>query len=182
MNPEGIEKISTFRNIYTCLMKHLEIERKFLVDKENWSLTPKPDGIKYIQGYLSIDEDKIVRVRVAGNQGYLTIKGKSETFSHPEFEYSIPADEAMDLILQYTTARVEKVRTKILQGTHVWEVDEFHGDNEGLLMAEIELESPEDVFEKPAWLGEEVTGDHRYYNALLSLHPFSTWHEKAPNF
>ena len=119
-------------------MKHLEIERKFLVDKEKWSLTTKPDGISYIQGYLSIDEDKVVRVRVAGDRGFLTIKGKSETFSRPEFEYAIPLDDARELIFQYTTTRIEKTRTKIPAGNHVWEVDEFHGENEGLLMAEIE--------------------------------------------
>jgi CYTH domain-containing protein len=161
-------------------MKHLEIERKFLVEKEKWSLTPKPDGDSYIQGYLSIDEDKIVRVRVASDLGFLTIKGKSETYSHPEFEYSIPVDDARELIFQYTTTQIEKIRTRIRAGNHVWEVDEFHGENEGLLMAEIELESPEDFFEKPAWLGKEVTGDKRYYNAYLSLYPFRSWQEKTP--
>jgi CYTH domain-containing protein len=162
-------------------MKHLEIERKFLVDKEKWSFTAKPDGVSYIQGYLSIDEDKLVRVRVAGNQGYLTIKGKSATLSHPEFEYSIPVDEAKELIVQFTSTRVEKVRTRIQNGTHLWEVDEFKAENEGLLMAEIELGSPEEAFEMPDWLGEEVTGDDRYYNAWLSLHPYKTWKKKAPN-
>ena len=156
-------------------MKHLEIERKFLVDKIKWSLTAKPAGVNYLQGYLSIDRDKVVRARIAGDKGFLTIKGRSETFSHPEFEYEIPVNEAAELIRQYTASRVEKVRTRIPAGKHVWEVDEFHGDNEGLLMAEIELINPEDVFEKPVWLGEEVTGDIRYYNAWLSLHPFRTW-------
>lgn len=156
-------------------MKNIEIERKFLVDKEKWSLLSKPAGIGYIQGYMSIDEEKVVRVRVAGNKGFLTIKGKSDTFSHPEFDYEIPADDARELIQQYATTRVEKIRTKIPAGNHVWEVDEFHGENEGLLMAEIELESPEDAFEKPVWLGEEVTGDKRYYNAWLSIHPFRSW-------
>ena len=160
-------------------MKHLEIERKFLVDKKKWSLTVKAAGVSYIQGYLSIDSDKIVRVRVAGDQGFLTIKGKSETFSHPEFEYLIPVEDARELILQYTTTRIEKIRTRIPTGNHVWEVDEFQGENEGLLMAEIELESPEDFFEKPAWLGKEVTSDNRYYNAYLSLFPFRTWQEKT---
>ena len=162
-------------------MKNLEIERKFLVDHEKWSELVKPDGILYVQGYLSIDEDKIVRIRIAGDKGFLTIKGKSETFSHPEYEYSIPEDDARALIQNYTASRVEKVRTRIPAGNHVWEVDEFHGENKGLLMAEIELESPDDIFEKPAWLGEEVTGDRRYYNAWLSLHPFCTWYKKTPS-
>jgi len=162
-------------------MNHLEIERKFLVDRDQWSLLVKPAGTRYLQGYLSIDDDKVVRVRAAGEKGFLTIKGKSDTFSHSEFEYEIPATEAAELIRQFATSRVEKVRIKIPKGKYVWEVDEFHGDNEGLLMAEIELENPEDVFEKPTWLGQEVTGDKRYYNAYLSLHPFRTWHEKTPD-
>jgi adenylate cyclase len=156
-------------------MKNLEIERKFLVDKAKWSKLAKPGGTGYIQGYLSIDDDKVVRVRVAGDKGFLTIKGKSKTFSHPEFEYAIPVDDAQELIRLYTTTRVEKVRTRIPAGNHVWEVDEFQGENEGLLMAEIELESTDDVFEQPDWLGKEVTGDKRYYNAWLSLHPFQKW-------
>ncbi|MDP1621795.1 MAG: CYTH domain-containing protein [Bacteroidales bacterium] len=161
-------------------MKHMEIERKFLVDREKWASISKPPGINYIQGYLSIDEDKVVRVRVAGDKGFLTIKGKSDTFSHPEYEYPIPPDDARELIQHYSVSRVEKVRTRIGEGKHVWEVDEFRGENEGLLMAEIELENADDVFEKPVWLGEEVTDDKRYYNAWLSLHPFRTWQEKAP--
>jgi adenylate cyclase len=173
--------ICTFRKIWIRFMKHLEIERKFLVDKEQWSLTSKPGGIVYVQGYLSIDKDKIVRVRVAGEKGFLTIKGVSDTFSHPEFEYTIPPGDARELIQMYAVTRIEKVRTRIPVGNHVWEVDEFLGENEGLLMAEIELESPEESFYRPAWLGEEVTGDGRYYNAYLSLNPFCTWQEKAPN-
>jgi adenylate cyclase len=161
-------------------MKNMEIERKFLVNKEKWCSIEKSCGISYIQGYLTIDEEKVIRVRIAGDKGFLTIKGKTETFSHPEYEYSIPADDARELIQQYTSSRVEKVRTRIPVGNHVWEVDEFLGENEGLLMAEIELETPEEVFEMPEWAGEEVTGDNLYYNAYLSLNPFQTWQEKAP--
>jgi adenylate cyclase len=174
-NEKILAIICTFRKICTRFMKNLEIERKFLVDKEKWSLLAKPEGISYIQGYLSIDDDKVVRVRVAGDKGFLTIKGKSETVSHPEYEYPIPADDARVLIQLYTTTRIEKVRTQIPEGNHVWEVDEFHGDNEGLLMAEIELESVDDIFDRPDWVGKEVTGDKRYYNAWLSLNPFLTW-------
>ncbi len=157
------------------LVKNMEIERKFLVDRAKWSLIAKPAGVTYVQGYLSIDDDKVVRVRTAGNRGFLTIKGKSDTFSHPEYEYEIPPDEALELIRQYTSSVVEKVRTRIPAGKYTWEVDEFHGANEGLLMVEIELDNPQAHFEKPAWLGEEVTGDKRYYNAYLSLNPFGTW-------
>jgi CYTH domain-containing protein len=156
-------------------MKNTEIERKFLVNKEKWSALPKSPGISYIQGYLSIDDEKIVRLRVAGESGYLTIKGRSDTFSHPEFEYEIPVEDAAEMVRLFIKNRIEKVRTKISAGKHVWEVDEFGGENEGLLMAEIELEHPEDIFDKPAWLGEEVTGDERYYNAYLSLNPFRRW-------
>jgi CYTH domain-containing protein len=156
-------------------MNNLEIERKFLVDKEKWSLIPKDNGTLYIQGYLSIDNDKVVRVRVAGEKGFITIKGKSTTFSHPEFEYPIPVGDAHELIRQYTSSQVEKIRTRVPAGNHVWEVDEFLGENEGLLMAEIELNSLDEVFEMPSWAGKEVTGDQRYYNSWLSLHPFRTW-------
>jgi adenylate cyclase len=156
-------------------MKNLEIERKFLVDKKKWSLLVKPEGTAFLQGYLSIDEDKVVRARVAGDKGFLTIKGQSENISRPEYEYEIPAGDAFDLIRKYAKSIVEKARTKIPDGNHLWEVDEFHGANEGLLLAEIELENEDDPFEKPAWLGEEVTGDKRYYNAYLSLNPFRDW-------
>jgi adenylate cyclase len=161
-------------------VKNLEIERKFLVDKAKWLMTSKPEGTNIMQGYLSIDVDKVVRVRIAGGKGFLTIKGKSETFSHPEYEYEIPPDDARELIQKYTATRVEKVRTRIPSGNHVWEVDEFHGENEGLLLAEIELASPEDDFERPEWLGEEVTGDKRYYNSWLSINPFGMWKYKTP--
>jgi adenylate cyclase len=156
-------------------MNNVETERKFLVNQEKWLKVIKPDGIRYHQGYLSIDEDKVVRVRVAADKGFLTIKGKSDTISHPEFEYAIPVEDALDLLQKFTKTRIEKIRTRIPAGNHVWEVDEFLGENDGLLMAEIELESPEDEFEKPHWLGTEVTGDERYYNAYLSLNPFPTW-------
>jgi CYTH domain-containing protein len=156
-------------------MKNLEIERKFLVNRAKWSLMAKPAGVTYIQGYLSIDDDKVVRVRVAGTRGFLTIKGRSDTLSHPEYEYEIPPDDAVELISQYTSSVVEKVRTLIAAGEHTWEVDEFHGANEGLLIAEIELKHPDESIEIPSWLGNEVTGDKRYYNAYLSLHPYNTW-------
>ena len=153
-------------------MKNVETERKFLVDHEKWASLEKPPGISYIQGYLCIDSDKVVRVRVAGEKGFLTIKGKPATISRPEYEYAIPAEEAREMLQLFTTVQVEKVRTRIPSGVHVWEVDEFHGANEGLIVAEIELENADDLFDKPAWLGKEVTGDKRYYNAWLSLHPF----------
>jgi adenylate cyclase len=158
-------------------MKNVETERKFLVDKEKWSQLEKPAGISYIQGYLSIDEHKVVRVRVAGEKGFLTIKGRSETISRPEFEYPIPAAEAREMLRLFTSVQVEKIRTRIAAGDHVWEVDEFLGENEGLVVAEIELETADDLFEKPSWVGAEVTDDKRYYNAYLSLHPYKNWNQ-----
>ena len=156
-------------------MKNIETERKFLVDREQWALLEKPPGIRYIQGYLSTDDDKVIRVRVAGDKGFLTIKGKSETISHPEYEYSIPVEEAREMLNLFTRVQIEKVRTRIPSGNHVWEVDEFLGANEGLIVAEIELEGPGDHFELPSWVSEEVTADRRYYNACLSILPYRQW-------
>ncbi|MCK9204337.1 MAG: CYTH domain-containing protein [Bacteroidales bacterium] len=156
-------------------MHNRETERKYLVDREKWSRVEKPEGTGYIQGYLSIDEDRTVRVRVAGDKGFLTIKGKSETFSHPEFEYAIPVEDALEMLRLFTQTQVKKIRTRIQAGAHVWEVDEFQGDNDGLIMAEIELENPDDLFEKPDWITKEVTGDKRYYNAYLSINPYLRW-------
>ena len=156
-------------------MKNCEIEHKFLVHKEKWFALEKPEGTEYLQGYLSIDPDKVVRVRVSGEKGFLTIKGKSETPAHPEFEYTIPVEDARALLELFTTTRVEKTRTRIISGDHSWDVDEFHGENEGLIVAEIELESEAEHFDLPEWVGEEVTADRRYYNAYLSLHPYRSW-------
>ncbi len=162
--------------IKRTLMNHVEIERKFLVNKDLWALLDKPAGIPFIQGYLSIDQDKVVRVRVAGEKGFLTIKGKSDTFSRSEYEYGIPVTEAREMLRLFTTEQVEKVRTRIPAGNGlVWEVDEFLGVNSGLIVAEIELENQGDSFEIPGWVGEEVTMDKRYYNAFLSLHPYNSW-------
>jgi adenylate cyclase len=156
-------------------MKNIETERKFLVRKETWDALSKPEGIRYVQGYLSTDEKKVVRVRVAGEKGFLTIKGRSDNISRPEYEYKIPADDATEMINLFCKNRVEKTRTRIPAGNHVWEVDEFLVDNEGLLLAEIELESADDAFEKPEWVLEEVTGDPRYYNSYLAENPYKSW-------
>ena len=156
-------------------MKNLETERKFLVRRDLWEKTPRQGGVDYRQGYLAIDEDKAVRVRIGGGKGYLTIKGKSETITRPEFEYQIPEDDASALIIRYTRGIIEKTRYKAEYHGYVWEVDEFHGLNEGLIMAEIELEGPDCRFDIPEWVGEEVTGDYRYYNSFLSENPFTEW-------
>ena len=156
-------------------MKNVETERKFLVKREDWLLADKPAGTVYLQGYLCIDDRKVVRVRVAGDKGFMTVKGHSETLSRPEYEYAIPAGDAAEMIRMFAPSFIEKVRTCIPAGRHTWEVDEFRGENEGLMVAEIELEDAEELFEKPVWAGEEVTDDRRYSNAYLSLHPYETW-------
>ncbi|MEI7980873.1 MAG: CYTH domain-containing protein [Bacteroidota bacterium] len=159
-------------------MKNLEIERKFLVDKNKWASAGRPPGILYIQGYLSIDQEKIIRVRVAGNTGFITVKGKSEILIRSEYEYVIPVEEARDLLKMFTRNQIEKTRYRVPVGNFIFEVDEFHGMNKGLFLAEVELSSPADVFEKPQWLGKEVTENIQYYNAYLSENPFIFWGEQ----
>ncbi|MBQ8056310.1 MAG: CYTH domain-containing protein [Paludibacteraceae bacterium] len=148
----------------------LEIERKFLVKTEiieKYLL----DGKLYKQGYLTNDPTRTVRVRIADNQGFITIKGKSERISRVEYEYSIPVEEAESLLLLSLNEPIEKIRYKIIYKGHLWEVDRFLGANEGLWIAEIELQDESESFEKPIWLGEEVSDDVRYYNAYIAQHP-----------
>ncbi|MDK1029691.1 MAG: CYTH domain-containing protein [Anaerolineae bacterium] len=149
-----------------------EIERKFLVIGDGWR-TDK--GIRIRQGYLNRERGRIVRVRIAGDNGYITIKGITTGISRAEFEYAIPAVDAGQLLQMCDGRLIEKVRHVVVHKGTSWEVDEFHGDNSGLLMAEVELEFEEQTFEKPVWLGAEVTGDVRYYNSYLSQHPYASW-------
>jgi len=151
----------------------IEIERKFLVRKPLWS--PAVPGTRYRQGYLSLDPQRTVRVRLAGDQGFLTIKGASTRGARAEYEYPIPAPEAEALLELCHRPLIEKLRYRVMMGGHLWEVDEFFGDNAGLLLAEVELTNIEEAVELPEWVGEEVTDDPRYYNAALSQHPFSAW-------
>lgn len=152
----------------------VEIERKFLVRGTEW----KKDlsGTGYRQGYLTSDPERTVRIRLAGELGYLTIKGASTGASRLEFEYLIPADEAVQMLEQLCRKPlIEKIRYRVPHAGMVWDVDEFFGDNAGLVLAEIELEHEDQVVELPLWVGEEVTGDRRYYNAYLAEHPLTTW-------
>jgi CYTH domain-containing protein len=151
-----------------------EIERKFLVRKEVWKNQPK-NGQVYRQGYLNSVKERTVRVRIANNKGYLTVKGLSRGATRLEFEYEIPVEDAQKLLDLCEKPLIEKTRYKIEQGNFVWEVDEFFGENEGLILAEIELESEEQAFSKPDWLAEEVTDDPRYFNANLVQYPYSEW-------
>lgn len=150
-----------------------EIERKFLLQGEGWQVG---GGVTYRQGYLSTTPERTVRVRTAGDKGYLTIKGLSRGASRLEFEYEIPLHEANQLLDELChRPLIEKRRYKIPHGGLTWEVDEFFGENDGLVLAEIELEHEDQAFDRPAWLGREVTGDPRYYNANLVNHPYSRW-------
>ncbi len=152
----------------------LEIERKFLVNSSRWKNLA--DGILYRQGYLSIGKERTVRVRVIGETGFLTIKGPIVGISRLEFEYEIPLDDAQHILDELCKKPIiEKHRSKIEYAGLIWEVDEFHGANEGLVIAEVELESADQVIDLPDWVGEEVSGDPRYFNAALVRRPFNTW-------
>jgi adenylate cyclase len=154
----------------------VEIERKFLVTSAAYkSEAFTQNRIK--QGYLSAVPERTVRVRIKGNKGFLTIKGISNAsgLSRFEWEKEIPVDEADQLLLLCETGVIDKTRFEVKSGNHTIEIDEFYGDNEGLIMAEIELQSESESFVKPIWLGEEVTSDKRYYNSHLSKNPFKKW-------
>ncbi len=150
----------------------IEIERKFLVVGDAWRAAP---AVFYSQGYLNRDKERTVRVRIAGDEAFLTIKGVSLGASRAEFEYPIPLWDARDLLALCEQPLIEKNRCKILHEGFVWEVDEFLGENLGLVVAEIELPSEDTVFAKPDWVGEEVTADTRYFNSNLSRTPYNRW-------
>ena len=154
----------------------IEIERKFLVASNAF----KSDALRknhIAQGYLSAHTERTVRVRIKGEKGYLTIKGESnETgLSRFEWEKEILVAEAKQLLELCEKGVIEKIRYEIQVGEHLFEVDEFLGENKGLVIAEVELQSESEIFEKPSWLGIEVTQDHRYYNSYLSQNPFTSW-------
>lgn len=154
----------------------IEIERKFLVVSEGYkSVAFKSTRIT--QGFLSTDPERTVRVRVKGTQGFLTIKGKSNTSGTSRFEWEkeIDLQEAEALLKLCKKGIIDKIRYEVKSNTHIFEIDEFFGDNNGLVVAEIELNSEEEAFEKPSWLGTEVTGEVKYYNSQLSTTPFCEW-------
>ncbi|WP_298550353.1 CYTH domain-containing protein [uncultured Algibacter sp.] len=154
----------------------IEIERKFLVTSETF----KKEAFKstrIIQGYLNSHKQRAVRVRLKGELGYLTIKGESSKngLSRFEWEKEIVKTEAQELLNLCEPGVIDKMRYEIKVGHHIFEVDTFFGDNEGLIIAEIELDNEEDTFEKPSWLGKEVSGEIKYYNSQLSKQPYNTW-------
>ena len=150
-----------------------EIERKFLVNGDSWRQLG--EGSLYRQGYIP-SQGATVRVRIAGNQGYLTIKGPTVNFSRSEFEYPIPLADAQEMLdTLCDRPLIEKTRYKIEWAGLVWEVDEFAGANQGLILAEVELTDEAQQVEIPDWIGTEVTGDPRYFNSYLVKHPFAKW-------
>lgn len=153
-----------------------EIERKFLVLSDLY----KKEAYAYhmvIQGYLNTDPQRSVRIRIIEDRGFLTIKGPSsdDGTTRLEWEKEIDPNEAMLLLELCEQTIIKKTRYLIVVGSHTYEVDEFHNANQGLVLAEIELQHKNEDFEKPSWLGKEVTGDERYYNASLSMHPYRSW-------
>ena len=152
----------------------IEIERKFLVAGDAWREGAR--GIFYCQGYLSTAKERTVRVRIAGNQGFLTIKGESAGAARAEYEYEIPAADARDMLDRLCVKPlIEKTRYTVEFAGWRWEIDEFTGENEGLIVAEIEFPDHYTRIELPPWAGREVTGDSRYYNSSLAGNPWRSW-------
>lgn len=149
----------------------IEIERKYLVRGEFRRGVPT----RMVQGYVCREEGRTIRIRIAGEEAWLTIKGPTENCTRPEYEYPIPVEDARELLQLSCTPLVEKDRWQIEHEGHLWEVDVFLGDNAGLIVAEIELSAPDEHFTRPDWLGVEVTEDPRYRNSELAINPFSRW-------
>ncbi|MEA5466926.1 CYTH domain-containing protein [Leptothoe sp. PORK10 BA2] len=151
-----------------------EIERKFLVQNETWRTLA--EGRYYCQGYIPTQGKQTVRIRIVGDQGYLTLKGPAKGISRSEFEYAIPLADAQRMLQELCQKPlIEKHRYRIPIGPVVWEVDDFLGENQGLILAEVELTQAEQTVALPSWIGTEVTGDPRYYNSNLVLYPFKDW-------
>jgi len=157
--------------------KMIEIERKFLTTSEAFKKEAFAEN-RITQGYLSSVPERTVRVRIKGNKALLTIKGASNEsgLSRFEWEKEIPVEEATALLKLCEKGVVDKTRFEVKVGNHIFEIDEFYGENTGLIVAEVELKSENETFEKPIWLGKEVTNENRYYNSNLSKNPFANWH------
>jgi adenylate cyclase len=152
----------------------VEIEHKFLVDTTRW--TPQGAGVPYRQGYLSLTKERIVRVRVAGDRAFLTIKGLTEGIARAEFEYPIPLADAEEMLRALCEKPlIEKTRHTELWHGRRWEIDVFHGDNEGLVIAEVEVASADEKIVKPDWATTDVSNDGRYFNNNLAARPYRLW-------
>lgn len=157
-------------------MEHLEIERKFLVNSETFK-QQATSQTRIVQGFLNTDPERTVRVRIRGEKGFLTVKGASNESGTTRFEWEteISVAEAANLIDLCEAGILEKVRFEVPLGKHNFEVDEFLGENKGLILAEVELSHEDERFERPDWLGQEVTGQVQYYNSQLSIKPYKEW-------
>ena len=152
----------------------IEIERKYLIASDDWRSLG--EGLDYRQGYLSTVKERTVRIRTIGDQGFLTIKGISTGASRVEYEYEVPANDAHEMLDELCERPlIEKRRFKIPYAGLIWEIDEFFGENGGLIVAEVELDDENQLIELPPWIGQEVTGDPRYFNSSLVANPFSNW-------
>jgi adenylate cyclase len=153
----------------------LEIERKFLVKKDSWRSHVESEA-RIMQGYLANNATATVRVRVKGAAAFLTIKGAGTGISRSEYEYPIPVEDAQAMLRDLAVfPPIDKVRYRVRSGRHIWDLDIFAGENAGLVMAEVELATVDEAFERPDWLGEEVSGDPRYFNVNLARNPYKRW-------
>ncbi len=150
-----------------------EVERKFLVEGSGWG--PGKDGVLQRQGYLAVTERGTVRVRIEGGRATMTVKGPQAGITRAEYEYKIPLADAEEMLATLCTVVLEKTRHARRHGSHLWEIDVFHGENEGLVTAEVELEREDELFDLPRWAGRDVSHDPRYRAAYLASHPFRTW-------
>ncbi|SHG55234.1 CYTH domain-containing protein [Flagellimonas flava] len=157
-------------------MEHLEIERKFLIKSDDYR-NKASSQTRIVQGFLNTAPERTVRVRIRGDEAFLTVKGKSNKSGTARFEWEtkIEVQEAINLIDLCEEGILEKIRFEVTFENHLFEVDEFLGENKGLVLAEVELQHEDEIFGKPDWLGQEVTGDVRYYNSQLSKNPFQNW-------
>lgn len=156
-----------------------EIERKFLIADAGWKQAAATGGVSYRQGYLSASVERTVRVRVAGDKGFITVKGRSSGISRAEFEYEIPLADAQTMLdTLCLKPLIEKLRYQVEFAGHLWEIDEFLGDNEGLVVAEVELRDAAESVQLPSWAGREVSDDPRYFNSNLISHPYRMWQDR----
>ena len=153
----------------------IEIERKFLLCNDDWR-EQVSSSHRMRQGYLQRSDQQAIRVRICDQQAHINIKHSEDGISRLEYEYPLPLADAQEMLERLALRpMIDKTRHEIRIGKHLWEIDEFHADNQGLIVAEIELDAPDEAFERPAWLGEEVSSDPRYFNSNLIVHPYSQW-------